>query len=629
MATKSYIFTDVEEYLTLGKTVGSPTVFLSTGSQPCWVKDGRHLPLAENAAVLSAEDTERLVLSCTTEAQRARLAAEGVVHFAAHAPSGLYHAYIYQRQDGKLLVLMDMQWGKPAQSDADKLEFKPWVKSTALGLLGAAAFGASFLIFYLGYSQGYSEGTDAVLHSESMDGAAASALAGMLQAGEADDARLMQMAQGVPADLSRPKNARIRQEAEWKVAEELLERHRTEEAVRLLARLLPQTPKTALWAGRARMAAEALLGLQDYVSATAYYRYAADTYAALGLPHEQLDALSGLWATLLGQDRGDEGTAAAMDALLEEVQPLGAAARPLCDAIRLYNGQALREKGLEEDARRCFESILAGLDAEKPQNSVACISRGMAALELGQTELAADLLGKGAEQPADSPAARRCRVYALRGLARLSAAEPGGRTHALAYLSRALGAADGVLDAADSLWPALYDQRGWLFYLNEDSDAALRDFRKALSLTDHPAYRMQPLEGAGRCALEQDRTDEAVNFFSEVVALRREYAPRETLSLGRNLLLLAQAQERRAETPAACRSYAEAVQLLSTATAAEDRENYVAALLGHAAVLENMEDWDAAEQAWQLVQTQAAGRADMTELARTHAHECHSRIPQN
>ena len=102
----SYIYQTVDEYLALGKTVNSPTMYLGAGLQPYWMRAAEYAPVADDAAVLTAEDTQKLVDSCTTEEQRAKLEAEGAVDFIAESSTGFYHAYLYNHEAGKLLVLL-------------------------------------------------------------------------------------------------------------------------------------------------------------------------------------------------------------------------------------------------------------------------------------------------------------------------------------------------------------------------------------------------------------------------------------------------------------------------------------------------------------------------------------------
>ncbi len=106
MSETSYIYNNVDEYLSLGKTVNSPTMYLGAGLQPYWMRAAAYEPVAEDAAALTAEDTQRLVESCTTEEQRATLHETGVVDFIKESPTGFYHAYIYVQEAGYLLVLL-------------------------------------------------------------------------------------------------------------------------------------------------------------------------------------------------------------------------------------------------------------------------------------------------------------------------------------------------------------------------------------------------------------------------------------------------------------------------------------------------------------------------------------------
>lgn len=106
MSETSYIYNNVDEYLSLGKTVNSPTMYLGAGLQPYWMRAAAYEPVAEDAAALTAEDTQRLVESCTTEEQRATLHETGAVDFIKESPTGFYHAYIYVQEAGYLLVLL-------------------------------------------------------------------------------------------------------------------------------------------------------------------------------------------------------------------------------------------------------------------------------------------------------------------------------------------------------------------------------------------------------------------------------------------------------------------------------------------------------------------------------------------
>ena len=96
----TYIFDNINPYLEIGRDTMSPSLYLGAGLQPYRMESAQYVPLAPDAAALSAEDTAALVQSCTTEAQRATLAETGMVDFLADSPHGKYHAYIYAQEVG-------------------------------------------------------------------------------------------------------------------------------------------------------------------------------------------------------------------------------------------------------------------------------------------------------------------------------------------------------------------------------------------------------------------------------------------------------------------------------------------------------------------------------------------------
>ena len=61
-----YIYDNIDEYLKLGQTILSPTMYLGAGLQPYWMREAAYVPVADDAQALSAEDMEKLVNSCTT-----------------------------------------------------------------------------------------------------------------------------------------------------------------------------------------------------------------------------------------------------------------------------------------------------------------------------------------------------------------------------------------------------------------------------------------------------------------------------------------------------------------------------------------------------------------------------------
>ncbi len=108
MSDSTYIFDTLDRYLELGKTNISPSLYLGVGYQPCWIDHAAYAPVAEEAGLLTAEDTEALVRSCTTEEQRAMLEAEGTVDFIADSPAGKNHIYIYATEEGPLIITLSL-----------------------------------------------------------------------------------------------------------------------------------------------------------------------------------------------------------------------------------------------------------------------------------------------------------------------------------------------------------------------------------------------------------------------------------------------------------------------------------------------------------------------------------------
>jgi len=109
MSDSPYIFDNVDAYLELGKSILSPSMYLGVGLPPYWMEAAVYSPVSPEAGLLSVEDTESLVNSCTSEEQRALLAENGTVDFIADSPSGKYHAYIYRQEAGYLLILLSLQ----------------------------------------------------------------------------------------------------------------------------------------------------------------------------------------------------------------------------------------------------------------------------------------------------------------------------------------------------------------------------------------------------------------------------------------------------------------------------------------------------------------------------------------
>ncbi len=108
MSDTPYIFDQINQYLELGRSVLSPSLYLGPGYQPLLLDKGAYVPVAPDAGVLTADDTAALVSSFVPDEQRARLDAEGVTDFIFDGPSSKYHAYVYLTEGGYLVITISL-----------------------------------------------------------------------------------------------------------------------------------------------------------------------------------------------------------------------------------------------------------------------------------------------------------------------------------------------------------------------------------------------------------------------------------------------------------------------------------------------------------------------------------------
>ena len=109
MSDTSYIYDNVDAYLSLAAQTASPSVYLGTGLQPYLMQAPAYVPVDPESEVVGAETMEALVQSCTTEAERATLAETGMVDFIKDGPVGKYHGYVYNQEGGYLIVLLSLR----------------------------------------------------------------------------------------------------------------------------------------------------------------------------------------------------------------------------------------------------------------------------------------------------------------------------------------------------------------------------------------------------------------------------------------------------------------------------------------------------------------------------------------
>lgn len=508
-------------------------------------------------------------------------------------------------------------------AEEDDLELKPWVKPAAyIGVGGLLILGMGFWTFHLGHNQGYAEGVASGKVAEEVNTKAVENLTRFMQAAAADDATLEAMAADTNASLAWIKDGRIRLEAEWLLAETLLERGMTEPAVRLLAKIFPNVPQHTLWAGRAAQAADALAAARDRGAARAYYRYAADTFAALGDNDNRVAALGKILAIEMAESGSGEEGAAGLDALLEELTPLGEPARPLVAAIQVGLGQRCREQGALQEADSHFTAVLKAVN-EKTATPAAKVCLGVAVMEKGDTARAEKLLTDGLSALGHELQDIPCRILALRSLATIAQSRPRGAGRALSFLNQAAGEAEFNLSPDNTFWPVLYDQRGWLYLIcEEDETAAREDFDRALALTSDPALRLQPLEGAARCAMQRSKTEDAIALLEECLKLRRTHAAEDKAALGRVLLQLAQAKNLLGFSDEVSATYAEAAAALSAAAGEDAQENLLTALWGEATCRMQLKQWPAAVEVWKRIKPMVAEKPDRAEEVRDRLREC-------
>lgn len=490
----------------------------------------------------------------------------------------------------------EQQPGKPGLMPADR-EFKPVVKGIGYTLLALAMVGTGYATFSLGYRQGYREASSSGKVTQALNDAAVRNLTCFMQSSTASNEELEAMVQDPDAALSWIQDEQIRQEAEWLLAQGLLQRGRLEHAGKLLSGLFLKVPRTPVWARRAISAGDGMMTARHPETAVAFYRYAHRVFAETKAAGEQADALSRIAAASIGSSRDNRELMQLLESLLEEATPLGHAADSLRSSVNAYLGSCYRSMGDMKAARRYYDAALACSRWESGRASaVDMVCAGAALLVQGQVQQAEQLLKAGEEALGKGPADVQCRVLALRELA--SAAEArGDHLQALGLLNRAEGVAEDVVPRSDLFWPCLYDQRGWLQLLAGEYAAAGQDFNKVLAESREPSLVIQSMEGAARAALHLGNRDAAVKLLTECITRRRAEFADDRDSLARVYVLLGQAQDALQKPTEAARAYGLAMGMLDAKSA-----NYEAAAFGHARALTNSKQWKPALEAWKLVQ---------------------------
>ncbi len=514
------------------------------------------------------------------------------------------------------------------QDDEANLEFRPVVKYTVIGILLALLVGIEYATYEGGYSHGYRDAATSGEVQASINNAAVQNLRHFMQLASADDDTLLSSIANRDSTLAWIREPSVRLEAEWLLAQSVLDRGKGADVTDFIAELFRSAPATEVWARRCLLAARVLAATADAPSALETYRCAIERFASLGIADTRLVAMNELGSLLASLS--DETAMTSLDALQKEASGLGEAGRLLRADILAYMGLRYREHGDQVASMRCFEEALAGVDIEEvPALAAASVCYGLALIEKGDTQHAEALLREGINRLGDSPSDVSYLVSGLRALARLEQ-ERGAADAALALLYRAEGVATNRVPADNNFWGCLYDQRGWVNLLKGAHEAALNDFRSAI---DRPGVAedvlLQSLEGAGRCCIILGDADNAVLYLSKSAELRENVAAHDVSSLGCVYLQLGQAQDMRGESASAAAAYERSSELLASSDKAEDKENRVAALMGRSYALGQLGQWKEAAALWEQVQPLVAGDSPRETEARNQLALCRRRISNN
>ena len=518
----------------------------------------------------------------------------------------------------------------PTAEDSEaELEFRPWVKWCAVGLAGAASLGFFLLTYYVGYAQGEDSGfqkaTESGLVQESLNEAASQNVLNFMRLASASDAHLLQAAANTDAAFSWVKDAGVRQEAEWSLACALLERRLADSAVAVLEPLMKGVPQSAEWGYRSLKAADLLAGMQQYKSASLFYKQADGIFTANKLEKERLTTLGQIIAMVMAAPQSAEQINAALGELYSELQSIGQAAQPLCSVILVHQGVLARGLGDAAGAGNCFRKALDGVDTASVTDPVLAACYGTALLELGDAVAAEPLLKIAVNAANTSPADIAARLLALRELAIIES-HRGHNVTALALLHRAHGVAEGRIPENNSFWPSLYDQRGWMHYQVQNYQTALLDFTSALTATGNESLLYQSQEGAGRCHLELGRVEQALPLLQSCLKLRQTHASGDKDGIGRINLLLAQIYDQQGKVAEAVSAYTLAVANLS-GESPEGQANRRLALFGQAYALTELQRWAEAYAAWEQLLPMVEGETSRVHEVRQQMRRAKSLIP--
>lgn len=504
--------------------------------------------------------------------------------------------------------------------DESDLEYRPFVKYVGLGLVLCAMAGSCYAAYRLGRTMGFQDGVSSEQVAESINTAAVKNLQYVMQLASADDATLTALAAQPEQSLSWIRDAGVRAEVQWHVADIMLKRGLMPQVQPLLKQVVQKAPADPVWAARVLSAADALTAA-NHASAKEFYRLAADRYRTLQMQAEYVEALSCLAAWhMCGAD------AAALQAILKETESIGPHAAALRSSVQLHQALDMQLRA-DAGAPAAFDAVLATVQGAQPNVSpTAAVCAGVAMVEKGgDAALAVNMLQKGESALGSSPAEMQVRLLALRYLAKIEESCEHYQA-ALGLLSRAEGVAAGRVAKDNAFWPCLFVQRGWLHFVRRDAQHAVNDFTAALKQTQDVALKVQALEGSARCHIMLGKVDEAAKQASECLALRRSHFSAQQADIGRILLIQAQIHDQKNELAAAADLYGQAADML-VGDAEAEKDNRLDALHGRAYILCKQGHWEQAAPVWEAILPLVEDQKDLHEEARSYLRHCRNNAP--
>lgn len=481
------------------------------------------------------------------------------------------------------------------------LEFRPWVKWCGLGLAGLVSIGLFLGTYYIGRSQGeeagYLQATCSGMVQKALNEAASQNVLNFMRLASAGEEELLKAAMDTQSAFGWIQEPEVRLEAEWCLADALLDRGKAEAALSVLTPLFKQAPHSIEWAYRALQTGNALTTAQQYAEAAAYYKLAVQYFAENKQENWRLEAMGQLIALAACASQDSAAALAELEKLLSEMTNSDEGTCQLRSMALVHMGELHRCAGDKAQADEKFRAALAEVENLRTVRPEGAVSRGTALLALGDAAAAEPMLRMAENNPGNSLADVSTRLLALRQLAVIEQ-ERGHHVTALALMHRSQGMAEGRVLRGNAFWPCLYDQRGWMHFMVQNYQTALQDFNAALADAQPALLKIQPLEGAARCYMELGRGNEAMSLLEECLKLRQQHAANDTASLGRVNLLLGQILDQQGKIAEAEAAYAVAMEKLP-ADVPEEQGNRLMAMLGRGYALIELQRWADAYTVWE------------------------------